>query len=78
HIPEHFTRIEFAVVTLAMGLDGSIAIGTAWLRTQDDTAKTLLQVMVTTPLLHVTFIVAALALHPHVRSVLSGGLRAAG
>ncbi|KGT33376.1 hypothetical protein HC02_30270 [Vibrio parahaemolyticus] len=63
-IPEPFTRIEFAVVTLAIVLEGSIAIGTAWLRTQDDKAKTLLQVMVTTTLLQVTFIVAALALHP--------------
>ncbi len=31
-IPEPFTRIEFAVVTLAIVLEGSIAIGTAWLR----------------------------------------------
>ncbi|TOL66799.1 lipopolysaccharide biosynthesis protein [Vibrio parahaemolyticus] len=76
-IPEPFTRIEFAVVTLAIVLEGSIAIGTAWLRTQDDKAKTLLQVMVTTTLLQVTFIVAALALHPHVISVLIGGLIAA-
>ncbi|ELA6984967.1 lipopolysaccharide biosynthesis protein [Vibrio parahaemolyticus] len=76
-IPEPFTRIEFAVVTLAIVLEGSIAIGTAWLRTQDDKAKTLLQVMVTTTLLQVTFIVAALALHTHVISVLIGGLIAA-
>ncbi|PLR55127.1 lipopolysaccharide biosynthesis protein [Vibrio parahaemolyticus] len=76
-IPEPFTRIEFAVVALAIVLEGSIAIGTAWLRTQDDKAKTLLQVMVTTTLLQVTFIVAALALHPHVISVLIGGLIAA-
>lgn len=76
-IPDPFARIEFAVVTLAIVLEGSIAIGTAWLRTQDDKAKTLLQVMVTTTLLQVTFIVAALALHPHVISVLIGGLIAA-
>ncbi|EGQ8925857.1 lipopolysaccharide biosynthesis protein [Vibrio parahaemolyticus] len=76
-IPEPFARIEFAVVTLAIVLEGSIAIGTAWLRTQDDKAKTLLKVMVTTTLLQVMFIVAALALHPHVISVLIGGLIAA-
>ncbi|EGQ9121241.1 lipopolysaccharide biosynthesis protein [Vibrio parahaemolyticus] len=76
-IPEPFTRIEFAVVALAIVLEGSIAIGTAWLRTQDDKAKTLLKVMVVTTLLQVTFIVAALALHPHVISVLIGGLIAA-
>ncbi|EOV1955320.1 lipopolysaccharide biosynthesis protein [Vibrio parahaemolyticus] len=73
-IPEPFTRIEFAVVALAIVLEGSIAIGTAWLRTQDDKAKTLLKVMVVTTLLQVTFIVAALALNPHVISVLIGGL----
>ncbi|MEF1212135.1 lipopolysaccharide biosynthesis protein, partial [Vibrio alginolyticus] len=47
-IPAPFTRVEFAIVMFAIVLEGSIAIGTAWLRTQDDKARTLLNVMVTT------------------------------
>lgn len=76
-IPAPFTRVEFAIVMFAIVLEGSIAIGTAWLRTQDDKARTLLNVMVTTTIFQVIFIVAALSVHPHVISVLWGGLLAA-
>lgn len=71
-IPAPFTRVEFAIVMFAIVLEGSIAIGTAWLRTQDDKARTLLNVMVTTTIFQVIFIVAALSVHPHVISVLWG------
>ncbi len=76
-IPSPFSQFEFIVLMLAIILEGAIGIGTAWLRMQDDKAKTLLSVMVTTTVLQVVFIVAALMIHPHVISVLLGGLLAA-
>ncbi|EDP60107.1 putative lipopolysaccharide biosynthesis protein [Vibrio sp. AND4] len=76
-IPSPFSEFEFIALVLAIILEGPISIGTAWLRMQDDKAKTLLYVMITTTLLQAVFIVAALLIHPHVISVLFGGLLAA-
>lgn len=76
-IPAPFTRVEFAIVMFAIVLEGSIAIGTAWLRTQDDKARTLLNVMVTTTIFQVIFIVAALSVHPMLFLFCGGGLLAA-
>ncbi len=76
-IPSPFSQFEFIVLMLTIILEGAIGIGTAWLRMQDDKAKTLLHVMVTTTALQVVFIVAALIIYPHVISVLLGGLLAA-
>ena len=76
-IPSPFSEFEFIVLMLAIILEGAISIGTAWLRMQDDKAKTLLYVMVVTTLLQAVFIITALMVHPHVISVLFGGLLAA-
>ncbi|HHB1592186.1 TPA: lipopolysaccharide biosynthesis protein [Vibrio campbellii] len=76
-IPSPFSQFEFIVLMLTIILEGAIGIGTAWLRMQDDKAKTLLYVMVTTTVLQVVFIVTALMVYPHVISVLLGGLLAA-
>ncbi|PNQ53713.1 lipopolysaccharide biosynthesis protein, partial [Vibrio agarivorans] len=76
-IPSPFTKTECLILMFALSLEGVIAIGTAWLRMQDDKAKVLLTIMVTTTLLQVIFIVIALALWPHIISVLLGGLLAA-
>lgn len=75
--PEPFSKIEWMVALVAIALEGGIAIGTAWLRMQDDKAKTLLNVMVTTTVLQVAFIVIALQFSQTVLSVLLGGLVAA-
>ncbi|GAD74293.1 hypothetical protein VAZ01S_008_00345 [Vibrio azureus NBRC 104587] len=76
-IPAPFTKTECLILMFAVSLEGVIGIGTAWLRMQDDKAKVLLTIMVTTTLLQVIFIITALAIWAHIISVLLGGLFAA-
>ncbi|CAH1534912.1 Oligosaccharide translocase SypK [Vibrio jasicida] len=76
-VPEPFTKTEWMVALVAIVFEGAIAIGTAWLRLQDDKAKTLLYVMVTTTALQAAFIIIALQFSQTVLSVLLGGLLAA-
>ncbi|WP_440888331.1 lipopolysaccharide biosynthesis protein [Vibrio sp. WZ-1] len=73
-LPLEFVLLEFVVIILCVSFEGSIGIGTAWLRMKDDKAKTLFTVMVTTTVIQVIFIIMALNISPSVLSVLFGGL----
>lgn len=73
-LPTEFMLLELIVIILCISLEGSIGIGTAWLRMKDDKAKTLFTMMVSTTLLQVIFIITALNASPSVLSVLLGGL----
>ncbi|MDF2152156.1 lipopolysaccharide biosynthesis protein [Vibrio sp. CAU 1672] len=73
-VPAPFRTIELLMLILSVGLEGAIAIGTAWLRMQNDKARTLLNIMVTTTVMQVSCILILLSYSPDISSVIAAGL----